>query len=219
MLNGFIAHALDFDDVHSDVRGHPSAVIVPALIASAARGHDERLLGAYVVGVEVMARLGESIGSRHYEKGWHNTGTLGAIAAACAVGYAEELTQEELEKAIGFAATQSAGMRVQFGTEMKPLHAGLAAQAGLLAVKLAQSEFGGSRTALDGETGFFSLYGDVEKAQHTLLNDWGHRGELCSRVYGLKSIHFVPRHTMLQMRYDSLSPKKPFLLPIPNVLK
>nr|WGD70104.1 MmgE/PrpD family protein [Bacillus subtilis] len=53
-------------------------------------------------------------------------------AAACAVGYAEELTQEELEKAIGFAATQSAGMRVQFGTEMKPSHAGLAAQAGLL---------------------------------------------------------------------------------------
>lgn len=81
MLNGFIAHALDFDDVHSEVRGHPSAVIVPALMASAARGHDERLLGAYIVGVEVMARLGESIGSRHYEKGWHNTGTLGAIAA------------------------------------------------------------------------------------------------------------------------------------------
>ncbi|NTU25687.1 MmgE/PrpD family protein [Bacillus tequilensis] len=173
MLNGFIAHALDFDDVHSDVRGHPSAVLVPALMASAACGHGERLLGAYVVGVEVMARLGESIGSRHYEKGWHNTGTLGAIAAACAAGYAEGLTQEELEKAIGFAATQSAGMRVQFGTEMKPLHAGLAAQAGLLAVKLAQSEFGGTRTALDGETGFFGLYGDLEKAQNTLLNRWG----------------------------------------------
>ncbi|MCY9176573.1 MmgE/PrpD family protein [Bacillus inaquosorum] len=173
MLNGFIAHALDFDDVHSDVRGHPSAVILPALMASAARGHDERLLGAYIVGVEVMARLGESIGSRHYEKGWHNTGTLGAIAAACAAGYAEELTQEELEKAIGFAATQSAGMRAQFGTEMKPLHAGLAAQAGMLAVKLAQSEFGGSRTALDEEAGFFGLYGDLEKAQNTLLNRWG----------------------------------------------
>ncbi|MEC1661998.1 MmgE/PrpD family protein [Bacillus halotolerans] len=174
LLNGFIAHALDFDDVHSDVRGHPSAVILPALIASAAaRESDERLLGAYIVGVEVMARLGESIGSPHYEKGWHNTGTLGAIAAACAVGYAEELTQEELEKAIGFGATQSAGMRVQFGTEMKPLHAGLAAQSGLLAVKLAQSDVGGSRTALDGEKGFFSLYGDLDKAQTTLLSHWG----------------------------------------------
>ncbi|MEC1620804.1 MmgE/PrpD family protein [Bacillus mojavensis] len=174
LLNGFIAHALDFDDVHSDVRGHPSAVILPALIASAAaRESDERLLGAYIVGVEVMARLGESIGSLHYEKGWHNTGTLGAIAAACAVGYAEELTQEELEKAIGFAATQSAGMRVQFGTEMKPLHAGLAAQSGSLAVKLAQSDVGGTRTALDGEKGFFGLYGDVDKAQSTLLSHWG----------------------------------------------
>lgn len=78
-----------------------------------------------------------------------------------------------MEKAIGFAATQSAGMRVQFGTEMKPLHAGLAAQAGLFAVKMAQSEFGGSHTALDGDTGFFGLYGDLEKAQNTLLNHWG----------------------------------------------
>lgn len=120
-----------------------------------------------------MARLGESIGSRHYEKGWHNTGTLGAIAAACAAGYAENLSEEELEKAIGFAASQSAGMRVQFGTEMKPLHAGLAAQSGLFAVKLAQAGFGGSNAALDGELGFFSLYGDLEKAEKVLLREWG----------------------------------------------
>ena len=174
LLNGFMAHALDFDDVHSDVRGHPSAVILPALISSAAaRREDDRFFGAYILGVEVMARLGESIGSRHYEKGWHNTGTLGAIAAACAAGYAENLSEEELEKAIGFAASQSAGMRVQFGTEMKPLHAGLAAQSGLFAVKLAQAGFGGSNAALDGELGFFSLYGDLEKAEKVLLREWG----------------------------------------------
>ncbi|MCY8519470.1 MmgE/PrpD family protein [Bacillus atrophaeus] len=174
LLNGFIAHALDFDDVHSDVRGHPSAVILPALIASAAASRDGgRFLGAYIVGVEVMARLGESIGRWHYEKGWHNTGTLGAIAAACAIGYAEELSQKELERAIGFAAAQAGGMRVQFGTEMKPLHAGLAAQSALFAVKLAQTGFGGSHTALDGEQGFFSLYGDLEKAESTFLSNWG----------------------------------------------
>ncbi|ATH92886.1 hypothetical protein ACH95_20930 [Bacillus glycinifermentans] len=174
LLNGFVAHALDFDDVHSDVRGHPSAVILPALLSSAAsRGEDERFFGAYILGVDVMARLGESIGSRHYEKGWHNTGTLGAIAAACAAGYAENLSIDELERAIGFAASQSAGMRVQFGTEMKPLHAGHAARSGLFAVKLAQSGFGGSDAALDGELGFFSLYGDLEKAQQALVNHWG----------------------------------------------
>lgn len=64
LINGFIAHALDFDDVHSDVRGHPSAVILPALIAAASAGRIDksRFLGAYVTGIEVMARLGESAG-------------------------------------------------------------------------------------------------------------------------------------------------------------
>ncbi|MBT2573241.1 MmgE/PrpD family protein [Bacillus sp. ISL-51] len=175
LINGFIAHALDFDDVHSDVRGHPSAVILPALIAAASSGRMDksRFLGAYITGAEVMARLGESVGRRHYEKGWHNTGTLGAIAAACAVGYAEKLNQTELEKAIGFAAAQSGGMRVQFGTEMKPLHAGLASQAGLFAARLAQTGFGGSVHALDGDKGFFGLYGDLERAEAIFLNGWG----------------------------------------------
>ncbi|QTN96089.1 MmgE/PrpD family protein [Bacillus sp. LJBV19] len=175
LINGFIAHALDFDDVHSDVRGHPSAVILPALIAAASAGRIDksRFLGAYVTGIEVMARLGESAGRHHYEKGWHNTGTLGAIAAACAVGFAENLNQTQLQKAIGFAAARSGGMRVQFGTEMKPLHAGLAAQAGLFAVKLAKAGFGGSVHALDGEKGFFGLYGDLERAETLLVNGWG----------------------------------------------
>ncbi|MFC6229990.1 MmgE/PrpD family protein [Paenibacillus allorhizosphaerae] len=175
LLNGFIGHALDFDDVHSDVRGHPSTVLLPALLSAAAlnRLSGERFLAAYAVGVEVMARLGRTIGSAHYEKGWHNTYTLGVIAAAVAVGYLLGLSQERLEKAIGFAATQSSGMRIQFGTEAKPLHAGLAAQAALLSVKLAEEDFGGTRQGLDGDIGFFGLYGDLAAAEERLLTDWG----------------------------------------------
>lgn len=175
LLNGYIGHALDFDDVHSDVRGHPSTVLLPALLSVAAVSplSGRRFLAAYVIGVEVMARLGRAIGDAHYVKGWHNTSTLGGIAAAVAAGYAKGFSAEQLQKAIGFAVTQASGLRLQFGTETKPLHAGLAAQSALLAVRLAEADFGGSLHALDGENGFFAVYGDLSLAQSVLLKDWG----------------------------------------------
>ncbi|QLI79449.1 MmgE/PrpD family protein [Bacillus pumilus] len=175
MLNGYLIHALDYDDVHSDVRGHPSAVIIPALLSqlSDGKGFGDRFLAAYITGVEVMARLGESIGKAHYERGWHNTGTLGAIAAVCAIGYLKQVSQEELMKAIGFAGAQSAGMRKQFGSDMKPLQAGLAAKTAVSSMDLACSGFGGNESVLDGALGFFSLYGDLELAESRLLEDYG----------------------------------------------
>lgn len=175
MLNGYLIHALDYDDVHSDVRGHPSAVIIPALLSQLtdSKGYGERFLAAYITGVEVMARLGEAIGKAHYERGWHNTGTLGAIAAVCAIGYLKQVSQEELTKAIGFAGAQSAGMRKQFGYDMKPLQAGLAAKTAVWSMDLASSGFGGSESVLDGALGFFSLYGDRERAESRLLEGYG----------------------------------------------
>ncbi|MBS9752319.1 MmgE/PrpD family protein, partial [Pseudomonas aeruginosa] len=134
-------------------------VIIPALLSQLTNGeaYSDRFLAAYITGVEVMARLGESIGKSHYERGWHNTGTLGAIAAVCAIGYLKQVSQKELAKAIGFAGAQSAGMRKQFGTDMKPLQAGLAAKTAVWSIDLACSGFGGSESLLDGELGFFSL--------------------------------------------------------------
>ncbi|USD83257.1 MmgE/PrpD family protein [Bacillus safensis] len=175
MLNGYLIHALDYDDVHSDVRGHPSAVIIPALLSQLTdgKGYGERFLAAYITGVEVMARLGESIGKAHYERGWHNTGTLGAIAAVCAIGYLKQVSKEELTKAIGFAGAQSAGMRKQFGSDMKPLQAGLAAKTAVWSMDLACSGFGGNDSVLDGALGFFSLYGDLELAKSRLLEGYG----------------------------------------------
>ncbi|MEH3001572.1 MmgE/PrpD family protein [Bacillus pumilus] len=175
MLNGYLIHALDYDDVHSDVRGHPSAVIIPALLSQLtdSKGYGDRFLAAYITGVEVMARLGESIGKAHYERGWHNTGTLGAIAAVCAIGYLKQVSQEELAKAIGFAGAQSAGMRKQFGSDMKPLQAGLAAKTAVWSMDLACSGFGGNESVLDGTLGFFSLYGDQELAENRLLEEYG----------------------------------------------
>ena len=84
LVNGYMGHALDFDDVHSDVRGHPSTVILPTLLSLSGNGQvtGRRFLQAYIVGVEIMARLGQAIGNSHYLRGWHNTSTLGVIAAA-----------------------------------------------------------------------------------------------------------------------------------------
>lgn len=175
LFNGYCGHVLDFDDVHSDVRGHPGTVIFPTLISIGAmynvRG--DRFIASYIIGVEVMARLGKAIGKSHYLKGWHNTSTLGVIAAAVAGGYMLKFSVYEMEKLIGFACTQSFGLRIQFGTEAKPLHAGLAAQAAVRAIKFVKYGIGGTVSAFDGKIGFFDVYGEGSKyAEKFLVENW-----------------------------------------------
>ena len=175
LINGFIGHVLDYDDVHEDVRGHPSTVIIPALLSALRFGRvtGKRLMEAYIVGVETMAYLGKVIGENHYEKGWHNTSTLGGIAAAAACSYLLNFSKEEMTVAIGFAATQASGLRAQFGTEAKPLHAGLAAQAGYQAVVFTKAGITGSKSVLDGQNGFLAIYGDGPVANRTELPTFG----------------------------------------------
>lgn len=181
LVNGYSGHILDFDDVHSDVRGHPSTVIFPTLISLAAN-YDvsgKRFIAAYIVGLEVMCRLGRAVGKSHYLKGWHNTSTLGTIAAAAAGGYLLKFSVGEMEKVIGFAATQSFGLRIQFGTETKPLHAGLAAQAAVRAVKFVQCGISGTSSVLDGKIGFFSVYGEgCDYAKNILTENWNRSWEI-----------------------------------------
>ncbi|MGQ7938598.1 MmgE/PrpD family protein [Paraburkholderia sp. D1E] len=175
LLNGYAGHALDYDDVHSSVRGHPTTVLLPALFALAqTRGSSALdLLDAYVVGVETMARLGLALGSRHYEQGFHNTATLGALGAAAAASYLLKLDAAAVENALGLAATQSAGLRLQFGSEAKPLHAGLAARAGLFAAELAAAGLQGSSEALDGPIGFFAVFSGGAAQPERVLEAWG----------------------------------------------
>jgi 2-methylcitrate dehydratase PrpD len=175
LVNGYLAHALDYDDVHESVRGHPGAVLLPALLAEAEarRLGGAAVLAAYAVGVETMCRLGLAIGRGHYEAGWHSTATLGAIGAAAACARLIGLDAERTVHAISFAATQSAGLRVQFGSEAKPLHAGLAARAGLLAARLAASGLRGAEEPLSGDIGFLSIYGRGQAHPDAVLEGWG----------------------------------------------
>lgn len=192
LFNGMQAHLLDYDDVHADVRGHPSAVILPALFSLATpddSGLD--LLRAYVQGVELMARLGRAVHPYHYERGWHNTATLGVLAATAALCVLRHLSATETTQALTLAVTQASGLRLMFGTPVKPLHAGLAAQAAVQSVVwvraglIANSNPDPDKDPFDPERGFLAVYGDtcvhVEdsgelavRTQSSLVAEWGH---------------------------------------------
>jgi len=160
-VNAIAAHALDFDDTLATLRGHPSAALIPAVLAVGdavhARGVD--ILAAYALGSEIAGKLGMAMGNGHYLRGWHNTGTLGVFssaAAACRL-YGADVT--ELCRAWGIAAAQSAGLVRNFGTMSKPFQAGHAARSGVIAASLAHRGFTADQNIFDGPNGFLALYG------------------------------------------------------------
>lgn len=174
LILGYVGHALDFDDYHLAFRGHPSTTILPALFAlSAEYPHitEEAFLIAYVIGVEAAGRLGLACGSRHYSLGYHNTATLGAIAATAAAARLLGASVEQTRVALGLAATQAAGLRAQFGSAAKPLHAGLAARTGVTALKLALAGFhGNTEQVIDA---FLVAHGDGKQQPTQLTASWG----------------------------------------------
>ena len=176
LVNGYLAHALDYDDVHEEVRGHPSAVLIAALLAEAEYGSisGKPFKEGYLIGMEVMCQLGRWIGNSHYELGWHSTATLGAIAAAAAVARMRGFTEEQARHAIGLAATQAGGLRLHFGSAVKPLHAGIAARAGVMAARMAYAGIQGSDEVLDGKLGFIDMYSGGSPAfAEPDIEQWG----------------------------------------------
>ena len=95
-------------------------------------------MAAYLAGLEALTAIGSAINLRHYELGWHATATIGTVAAAVAGARLLRLDAERAGAALGLAASQAGGVRRNFGSMAKPLHAGLAARAGVLAALLAE---------------------------------------------------------------------------------
>lgn len=162
-VNAVSSHALDYDDVSSPLRGHPSAVLLPALLAVAqSRPHTKRELAcAYAIGLETMVRMARALVSDHYARGWHATATLGTIGAAAAVSRLLRLPAAGIANAIGLAVAQASGTRANFGTDAKPFQAGAAALAGLRAALLASHGMS-SGDCLEGSFGFSRLYANGE---------------------------------------------------------
>ncbi|MGV1871934.1 MULTISPECIES: MmgE/PrpD family protein [Agrobacterium] len=175
VLNGYAGHVLDYDDVHASVRGHPTTVIVPALLALAAERtfSAEAFIASYVVGLEAMARLGLSLGSKHYENGFHATATLGPVGVAAAICHLNNASVEETAIALGLAATQASGLRLQFGFDAKPYHAGMAARSGLLAARLAAAGFGGAPDFLDNPVSLYAAYAFGAGQPQLTSANWG----------------------------------------------
>ena len=156
------AHALDWDDYDVPSVGHPSAVILPAVLALSVPLSGHRALDAYLIGLEAMDRLGEVMNPEHYEAGWHATGTLGTIAAAMASAAALELDAPGVRAALSLSAGMASGLKAQFGAAAKPVTAGLAARNGVIAAMLAGAGISGNAAALTGDRGFMSLHGPAD---------------------------------------------------------
>lgn len=160
MINGTFGHALDFDDVLSMMPAHPSTVVLPALFACMpAKTPGQAFLEAYILGVEAGAKIGLGIGNGHYRRGWHATGTLTVFSAVAALARLLGLDVATTRRAFGIAASTASGLRCNFGTMTKPLHAGWASRNAVAAVRLASSGFTAAPDAMEAGAGFFSTYG------------------------------------------------------------
>lgn len=170
LINGAAGHALDYDDVNLAMGGHPTAPVLPAVLALAEhrRLPGRELLTAFLAGYEAECRIGRLIGPSHYAAGFHATATVGSLGAAAGVGRLLGLDGERMAIAFGLAATQAAGLKSMFGTMAKPLHAGKAAANGLLAARLAARGFTAAADALETDQGFVAALAGTLDAEAAL---------------------------------------------------
>jgi 2-methylcitrate dehydratase PrpD len=183
--NGTAVHADDYDDTQLAVAKdrvyglltHPTAPALPSTLAVAERdGRSGRdLLAAYHVGVEVECKIAEAINPRHYQHGFHSTATCGALGAAAGVANLLGLAPEQARMCLGIAGSLAAGLRENFGTMMKPFHAGRAAESGVIAGEFAQLGFTATPIVLEAGRGFFRAAGggyDEAAIQGKLGQPW-----------------------------------------------
>jgi 2-methylcitrate dehydratase PrpD len=189
LVNGTASHALDYDDFSGALGGHQSVPLVPALYALAEERKlgGQKLLLAYIIGVEVEIRLARAVHNHHYDKGWHPTATLGVFGAAAAVSHLLGFDQEKTATALAIAASHAAGLKANFGTMVKPLHIGQTGRAGLLSALLAERGFTANKGVFEHHQGFLKVYNgdgthDVERA----FANWGDPLEIANETIGLK---------------------------------
>jgi 2-methylcitrate dehydratase PrpD len=186
LVNGAMSHVLDFDDTHLPALMHPSAPLIPALLAygewDGVSGKD--FLLAYLLGFEVETRISLAMGASHYNAGWHSTATMGRFGAAAGVAKMAGLNMQETARAFGLAGTQASGIRKVFGTMTKSFHTGKAAADGLLAVLLAQKGYTSPMDILEGEKGLAALF-SVDFDPSRALKDLG-------RFYTIMNVSFKP---------------------------
>ena len=167
LVNGISSHVLDYDDTHLKTIIHPAGPVASALTAFAEYHPVSGIefMNALVLGCEIECRMGNSVYPEHYAMGWHITGTTGVFGAAAAIGRLLGLDEQHMAWALGNAASQPVGLKVQFGSDTKSFHPGKAAHNGMLSALLAQQGFTASDVAIEG----FDGWGQAMSTRH----DWG----------------------------------------------
>ena len=173
LINGTAAHALDYDDVAQG--GHPSTVLVPAVLAEGERlgasGADA--LRAYVVGYEVWAELYGREPEAYHRKGWHPTAVLGTLGATAAAAHLQGQSVDGCRNALAIAASMAGGLVANFGTMTKPLHAGRAASCGIEAARLAGLGMTAAPDALEHQAGYLAALSPGGRADRRMTEDFG----------------------------------------------
>jgi 2-methylcitrate dehydratase PrpD len=162
LINGAASHALDYDDVNFAMHGHPTVTVVPALLAlgEQRKASGRLFVESFVAGYETAGRIGQLVEPSHYTRGFHATATVGSFSATAAAGRMLGLDDKRLAIAFGIAATQAAGLKSNFGTMCKPLHAGTASEHGLRAARWAANGFTARSDSLECDQGFASSQSD-----------------------------------------------------------
>lgn len=161
-MNGFLCHGLDYDDTHIAAIVHPTASVFPAVMSAAAYtgATGKEMVTAYIIGVEVAARIGMCAKSQFHQVGFHPTGMVGIFGCALAAGRLMGLNAKQMQHAQGIALSMASGNMefVEDGAWNKRLHPGWAASAGITAAALAKEGFVGITAPYDGRFGLFNAY-------------------------------------------------------------
>jgi len=182
LANGTMGHALDYDDM-GGFGGHPSVVLAPAVLAIGesigASGKD--ILTAYVIGFEVAACLRGPLWT-HYLRGWHATDNFGSLGAGAAVARLLKLDVHQVRMVLGIAASLAGGLRQNFGTMTKPLHAGQAAANGIQAALLAQAGLTADDSIIETPLGFAKVFGHDQEV------DWEKASEGLGKTFNITAL-------------------------------
>jgi 2-methylcitrate dehydratase PrpD len=184
LINGISSHVLDYDDTHTRNIIHPAGPVISAILALSEHrpvsGRD--FLTALVLGVDVECRIGNAVYPKHYDVGWHITGTAGVFGAAAASGKLLGLSEQQILWAIGLAATQPVGLQEMFGSMTKPFHPGRAAQNGLTAAVLASKNFTSSEQSLEAKYGWVNALSTAHDYNY-ITNNLGQAFEISNNTY------------------------------------
>jgi 2-methylcitrate dehydratase PrpD len=185
LINGTAGHAIELDDTHDQSLSHPSCVVMPAALAmaEACRVSGADFVAAIVAGYEAQCRIGAALGKMLLRKGIHPTAQLGVFGATTAAAKLLRLTRAQMTRAFGLAGSMASGM-MKFtqdpeGTMVKRLHAGLPAERGILAARLASNGFTGPKEIIEGDFGYAATYADGADLAR-ITRDLGHAFEITS---------------------------------------